>query len=332
MVQNIQKRSLFWPLILIAVGAIWLLSNLGVLQPASIGMLFRLWPLILIIIGLDLLFARSNPRLGTIIALGGVVVIVALMLLGPALGLVKSMDVKEASYNEPVGNATSAQVNLDIGVATTTIKALDDSNDLFKADLRYVGEVEFKSAGDSKKIINLSQKNNTGSTDFFGWFDQPRNLHWDIALNMNIPMALVVNSGVSDSTLSLSNLKITDLRVSGGVGTVNLSLPNMDDPYNVVLNGGVGDMKVDMAANSAIDFEIKGGVGQVIIDVPDDVAVKVDANTGVGSINVPSSYTKVSGGSKTVGEEGVWQSNNFDAVKRQITIHFDGGVGNLTVL
>jgi len=330
-IQNYQRRSLFWPLILIAVGAIWFLSNLGVLQAASIGMLFRLWPVILIIIGLDLLFARSNPRLGTMIALGGVIVIVALMLLGPSLGLVKSLDVKEATYNEQVGPATSAQVHLDIGVATTTIKALDDSNDLFKADLRYVGDVEFKTSGDSKKIINLSQKGNTGSTDFFGWFDQPRNLHWNVGLNMNIPIALDVNSGVSDSTLDLGKLKITDLRVNGGVGSVKVSLPNMDDAYNVVLNGGVGDLKVDMAVNSAINFQIKGGVGQVIIDVPDDGAVKVDANTGVGNIDVPSSYSKVSGDNKTVGEEGVWQTSNFDASKRQITIHFDGGVGNLTV-
>ena len=148
---------------------------------------------------------------------------------------------------------------------------------------------------------------------------------------MNIPIALDVNSGVSDTTLNLSNLKITDLRLSGGIGTVNVSLPNMDDSYNVVLNGGVGDLYVDVAANSAINFEIKGGVGKVTFDVPDDAAVKVDANTGVGEINVPSSYTKISGDGKPVGREGVWQSNNFDTAKRQIIIHFEGGVGNLTV-
>jgi hypothetical protein len=46
--------------ILIAVGIIWLLGNLGVLSAANILVLLRLWPLLLIVIGLDLLFGRQS--------------------------------------------------------------------------------------------------------------------------------------------------------------------------------------------------------------------------------------------------------------------------------
>ncbi len=266
-----------------------------------------------------------------LIALGGVVVIVLLMLLGPSLGLVKNVEVKEANYSEPVGNATSARVNLDIGVASTTVKALDDSNDLFKANIRYIGEVTFKVAGDTQKSINLSQTENTGSLDFLGWFDQPRNLHWDVTLTKNVPIALDVNCGVSDTTLDLSGLQITDLRVNGGVGNVNVTVPNVDNSYNVNLNGGVGNLNVDVATGAAVQFDIKGGVGSVNIHVPDGVGVKLDANSGVGDIRVPSNYVKVSGGDKRVGEEGVWQTNDFETAKRQVTIHYEGGVGSLSL-
>lgn len=330
--QGNQGRSLFWPLMLIGVGGIWLLSNIGILQPASIGMLFRLWPVILIIIGLDLLLARNNPTLSTLIGLGGVALIIILMLVGPSLGLVRSAEVKTGNYSEPLGDATSARVTLGVGVATTTVKALEDSSDLFRADIRYVGDVEFNTSGGSEKLISLTQNGATStSTDFFGWFDTQQDLRWDIGLSQDVPLALEVNSGVSDSTLDLSALKLTDLRVEGGVGRLNLSLPNMDDLYTATLQGGVGDFNVTIAEGAAINFEVKGGVGQVTIDVPDDAAVRIDANTGVGDISVPSGYTRVSGSDQTVGENGVWESANFDSEARHITIRFEGGVGGLTV-
>ena len=54
-------RSLFWPMVLIGVGVVWLLGNIGVIRPASLGVLVSFWPLILIFIGLDILFGRRSP-------------------------------------------------------------------------------------------------------------------------------------------------------------------------------------------------------------------------------------------------------------------------------
>lgn len=51
------RKSLFAPLVLIALGALFLLSNLGLLP--HLGPLFaRWWPLILIVVGVSLLFRR----------------------------------------------------------------------------------------------------------------------------------------------------------------------------------------------------------------------------------------------------------------------------------
>ena len=47
--RDFRYRSMFWPVILIGVGVIWLLSNLGLLPAASIAWLLNLWPLILIV-------------------------------------------------------------------------------------------------------------------------------------------------------------------------------------------------------------------------------------------------------------------------------------------
>src|SRR5512135_1019645 len=80
-------RSLFWPMILIGVGVVWLLGNLGILPANSLYLLANLWPLLLIGIGADLIFARRLPLVGAIIGLVLVAVVVVVLLIGPSLNL-----------------------------------------------------------------------------------------------------------------------------------------------------------------------------------------------------------------------------------------------------
>ncbi len=62
-------RSLFWPVILVGVGVIWLLSNLGYVTPANLSEIWRLWPLLLIAAGLDMLLGRRLPLASALIGL-----------------------------------------------------------------------------------------------------------------------------------------------------------------------------------------------------------------------------------------------------------------------
>jgi hypothetical protein len=335
-VQRFEGRSLFWPLVLIGVGVVWLLSNMGVLQPASISVLFRLWPLILIIIGLDILFGRRSSTLSTLIGLGGVALIILLMLVGPSLGWASSAEVKTAQFSEPVGDAAAATVVLDLSVGSTDVHALPDSRSLFEADLRYIGEVQFNVRGETTKTITLSQKDNTPQTiNFwdFGFFNSSdQNLRWNIGLTPDVPINLTVNSGVSSSTLDLNGLKLTNLDINNGVGSLSLTLPAMDDSYNVSISGGTGSTSISVAEGAAIHFDIDGGVGSVTIDLPDNAAVRIDASTGLGSVNLPSNYVRQGGSDENfVGEDGVWQTAGFDRAEHQIFIDYNGGVGSFNV-
>jgi hypothetical protein len=86
--RNFQYRSLFWPILLIGVGAFWLLANLDILPDVNFGFLLRLWPIALIAIGLDILFARRSPLLGALIGLAAVAAVIALVFFAPDLGIV----------------------------------------------------------------------------------------------------------------------------------------------------------------------------------------------------------------------------------------------------
>ena len=72
-----RRRGMFWPLVLIAVGVVFLLGNYGLIQPVSFLALLALWPVLLVLLGIDIAFARRWP----IETLAAEVVIIGLALL-----------------------------------------------------------------------------------------------------------------------------------------------------------------------------------------------------------------------------------------------------------
>jgi predicted membrane protein len=311
MTTTYRRRSLFWPLVLIAVGLVWLLGNLGIISGASIAVLFRLWPLVLIIVGLDLLVGRSSSGLSTLIGVGGVVLILVLMLVGPSLGWAGDTEVKTANLSAPVEDAASAHINLGLSIGDTNVKALSDSKQLITADVTYIGSpVTLDVQGNTEKTVRLSQEPGGNFNFGFSFFNpQPQNLRWDIGLTPNIPLDLNITGGVGGGKLDFSGLKLTNLQTSTGVGDMEFVLP--DGSYSANINGGVGKITLVLPAKSG---------------------VRIDASTGVGSINMASNLTRTGGdANKSVGESGVWQTASYDNADQKISITYHGGVGELTV-
>ena len=330
-IQRTGYRSLFWPIVLIAVGVIWLLGNLGIISGANIVVLLRLWPLLLIIVGLDLLFGRQSPVIGALIGIGAVVLIVGLMLVGPSIGL-GAPDVEAVidEFEEARGDTTSANINLDLSLGETTIQALNDSTDLFTAEVSHVGELIYEVEGETEKTIRLSQQETSiGFFEGFSFlgaaFDNNQNLYWEIGLSPDVPLDLNINSGVGENTLDLSQLNITGLNINSGVGNINLRLPAPPESYHASLNGGAGEINITIADDAALSLDVSGGVGNVMIDVPDGAAVRVNGSSGLGNLDMGGEFRRVGG------SDDVWETANFDEADRRITIEFDGGVGNLMV-
>src|SRR6185295_12331121 len=74
-----RRPGLFWPLILIGLGALLLLQNLGYLPAGLWPALAQLWPVIFILLGLDMLIGRrSSAGAAAVLVLGALVVIAAL--------------------------------------------------------------------------------------------------------------------------------------------------------------------------------------------------------------------------------------------------------------
>jgi hypothetical protein len=98
-----------------------------------------------------------------------------------------------------------------------------------------------------------------GITDF-------RN-QWDLRLHDGTPMNLKVDLGAGTSDLQLAGLSLTGLDISQGAGRGSVDLS--------------GDWAHDL--QGTIDV----GAAGLTVRLPRDVGVRVEANTGVGTINAP---------------------------------------------
>lgn len=322
-------RSIFWPILLIGFGLIWLLNNLNLIPAWSWSSIWQLWPIFLIAIGLDLLVARRSPILGAIVALGTIGLIIFLLVAGTGLGFRSNPDLITEQFSEELGGADTARIDLNFSVGPALLEALEDSNDLFQAEITHLGEVTFSSSGTSRKTIALDTRELSFNS---GWFDlvNERDLRWDVGISPEIPIELHINGGVGEARLDLQALDITDLEIDVGVGKVQIYLPATADSYNANIFGSVGETYIEISDNADLRLDIDGGVGEVTIKLPADIAVRLDASIGVGRVVVPSNFRQISGGdSDFVGEDGIWETADFDTADRRVIITFNGGVGGL---
>jgi len=250
---------------------------------------------------------------------------------------VTKMEIKHEHYSAGIGDATSARVKLSLPVGETTIHGIDDTSTLIDADMRFVGDMRFDEHGDTEKVVNLRQ---TGDS-WTNWA-HPKNWNWNagkdlystIGLNTSVPMILDVEGGVGESRIDLSRMNINHLDVNGGVGEIRLTLPTKADSLDVRAQVGVGRMELNVPANVNLNARLKGGVGETLVRLPFEAAVRLEANNGIGDISVGPNFRRVSGGNHGdwgIGKNGVWETANFATAAQKITIHFDGGIGQLTV-
>jgi Putative auto-transporter adhesin, head GIN domain/Domain of unknown function (DUF5668) len=83
-------RSIFGPLVLIAIGALWLLSDSGVISASNVWAVLRFWPLLLIALGVDALLRWRWPILANLVDVVVVGLAVAAIIFAPRLGLAGS--------------------------------------------------------------------------------------------------------------------------------------------------------------------------------------------------------------------------------------------------
>jgi hypothetical protein len=246
------------PLILISLGVVFLLNNLGILEIGVWELAFRFWPILLIAAGLDILLGHRSGW-GSLAAL-----VLTLAILAGGMWLYIS-DIKPEAVGEKLSLSCeeSPQVEVIIapGIGDLHIYALTDSAHVIEGTLRG-GNVEpqCKSEGDTTTYIIES-----GST-IVGPF--PDKWYWELGLSPEVPIDLDVDFGVGQAEADLTDLDISSLDVHLAIGRGVVTLP------------GDGNF------SGSVD----GAIGQLVIVIPEGMAAQITFDTGLATRQVPDSY------------------------------------------
>lgn len=304
--------SLFWPMALIGLGVVLLLSNMGLIPATGWAVLWRLWPIGLIALGLDVLIGRRS--VAAAIASG----VLILVLIGTAIGVVvfaeqipvlvdlaKAPGLKTEHVATSRDGIESADIFIDYTSMPCELDALSDSGNLIEGYVAYYGDLTFSTQ------VTGEHANVTLDSYYTGLSYGPgpisgEDARWDVAVSPDVELALDLDAGSGRCDFRLAELALSELIIDAGSGGIDLALPQ----------------------TSSFSGEIDGGSGSMTIDVPEGVGLRIDLEDGSGSFHPGDRLRLVSG---DLDDDSVWETDGYDNADYQVELFVDQGSGSLRI-
>ena len=183
---------------------------------------------------------------------------------------------------------------LEIG-ANTSGKLIDGTLELSGRD-RLQREVGMRGAA---QFVRLEAVTN-GSFINLRSLNGRTHLGWKLGLSPKVSLVLRIKTGVGDSNLDLTDLKVTELKLESGVGGTTLTLPS----------------------SGVVSARVESGVGKTTVYIPSGMQARVRASSGIGAVRVNGEFTR---------DGDVYTSSGFETSSNRVELEVQGGVGQVKV-
>jgi hypothetical protein len=296
------RRELVGPALSIGIGVIFLMANFGWLMLNPVEVILRLWPIFLVSAGIGIIFDRRAT--GTVGALFGALLI--LIILGGALWLsgVRSGSVEALpgqTFTQSMERATKANVTLEPTAGSLHVSALAEPTSLVEGTVNSQDDEDVRRTFSVQDGVgNFRLKNDNVFVGFAPGGGDWRT--WNLRFNPEVPIDMVVNLGVGDTTLDLTDLQISDLNVNSAVGLVTVNLPR-EGNFSGKLGGAIGG-------------------ATVVVPKDADVGVRLHMSNGLVVANVPHGYDK---------RGNTYTSPNYESAANHIDLDVSQAIGTVTV-
>jgi hypothetical protein len=253
------------------------------------------------------------------------------------------------SKSQPAGQEKSIDADVRFSIGSLEIGSdpgtLAYSLDVDYDKTSYQPEVRYDSADGGARGILTFRLEGSGKPQFRVDRNQNRAR---LNLSTAVPVRMKLNSGVGDTRLALTGLKVAKLDLEAGVGEARLSLyePNPVVCDSVRIKNGVGQMNaVGLGNLNFRDFEFEGGVGGATLDfsgqIRQDANLRIQVGIGGVSVKLPRdigvrvdaeknflSGLHLEGLSK---RDTGYFSENYDKAKTRLNFRVVTGVGGFRI-
>jgi len=253
---NMNKQNISFGIILIVIGILWILGNLGITTfnfRYIVDTIVEFWPLILIIIGINIIFKNEifNNVLWIIFF---IFVLVYSSFIQNNPNYTQDLQGEDTSL-ELEEEIDRGELNLDLGAASFEIGRENDQYAVIKHTGEFLYKVKNK---DNKKILKLENKKGINLRNRFSKLL--------VGLNNNISWKIDINSGASRGVLDLEDIIVEELDIETGAQSMEIILGDKSPTTNIDIEAGASKIDLNLPSNSGLRVKLEGALNTTNLD------------------------------------------------------------------
>ena len=341
--------SLFFPMLLVAVGVFLFLINIGSVPGTIWQNLTQYWPAILIIAGLDGVYRRDGwigPLVllgfGTILLLGNLHYLefsgfTLLLKLWPIILVAIGLDVILGHRGSIWNNLFRVLLGLLLVGGIVWLAALspffsmgmrsvpfEQSLDNAKAaDLRFaeaVGEMYLRGGADEDLLVSGSA-GMPKEMDLSPKYTAPQNGRSSLTLEGNGVVIVPISSATSPWNFEMNSEIPIDLKAELGIGEMEVDL-SKTQVTEVETEMGIGQTVLTLPSGVDMDVVASGAIGELVIRIPRGAEVSIKTDQGIVGLDYPETYEK---------DHDIIRSTQADKDANEISIDVDLAIGSIRI-
>ncbi len=224
-----RRAELFWGPLLILLGVLFLLSQLGYIQGDVLGWF---WPFLVIAVGAWILVGGLQAR--------------------------KARFETAEQFSVPLQEAREGSLSIHHGAGEINLRAGANPGD-FLTGLSGIGLNKKTQVKDGRLEVDID----AGPT--FVPFIGPDSGVWEYRLTGDLPLSIKIEAGASRLNLDLSELRVKYFSFAGGASSVNVTVPARMENALLDLEAGAASIDVQVPEGVALRFRTKS-VGSLDVD------------------------------------------------------------------
>jgi len=233
------------------------------------------------------------------------------------------------NLSAPLAGATTARIDINSGSGNLTIDELPENDQMLASGTLEYFEKQGKPTRSMTSEHGEAALTLKGASAGQAWFRFPwaacnGATQWQIHLNRMVS-DITAHTGGGNLKLNLAGMAVSHLSADAGGGNVDVVLPEHAANVCVAARTGGGNVTVDIGSDTAgsntVDAE--SGAGNVVVKVPQGMAARVHAKTGLGKVMVESAFSRIDG--------HTYQLADYDAAAQKVEITASSGAGNVSV-
>lgn len=318
MAQPVRWRNFFWPALLIILGLLLLLANVGLLPPIAWRSFSFLWPVLLIAIGVELI---ATGRISWAGVLGGLIALFILALVAGALGVRGSFFDRgrpaptagaERRFEQTLDGVRSAEVQIDHGADRLDVTSGAREGLLLEAIASGADGDRLQRSYEVRDGVGRLRLS-TQERDFGGFFRggaEARQLV--VRLSPSVPLsALELNGGASQMTVDLSDLQVQRFQLNVGASNGRLRLPT----------------------RGAVSAELNAGASNLTVEIPNGVAARIKSQGGLSAFTVNEQRFPSMGGEgiPSLAGQREYRSADFETNPNHVDLQISAGAAQIEV-